>query len=261
MWNSRIVHPSNQAAYWAGQAKEVGTTLVDAGPATVGCNHLGVGFSRTVPAGTREDRMYFNLHIAKTAGTLFSFETSGTEMATLEGLLDAWWTTVKALSTNQVSLVEYRWHVVRDDSFNTYSDKTEDPDRAYKADKLGPAFRVTTRAVAGSVATSRLPDQVAATCTFRTASRRHWGRVYVPGIAFSQIDNTWGRLSTAYTVALAGAFRTLANALVTNGYELIVWSPSYRSGLTIRELMVDDIPDIQRRRRGKQASVRTVLTS
>src|SRR5262249_54437151 len=143
------------------------------------------------------------------------------------------------------SLAEYRWH---DWDINDVA--------------LGPADRVTSRSVAGTTgATSRLPDQDAQTVTWTTASRRHWGRVYLPGIGFNRIDNTTGRWASTQVDAAALHFHTLATSLVAGGYDMVVVSRQFHALLTIDTISVDDIVDIQRRRRAKQASYHKIYTS
>jgi hypothetical protein len=236
-WENRIVAPTAQLTYWGAQSLAVGTVLTDAGAANLGCNRCMMIFTRVTPTGTREDVMTLSFHIAKTAGALFSAFTSTADLNAALAIVTNWWGTLKATSSAQVTCREVRWY-----------------QQFWSSDLTGPAIRIDADGRAGSVATSRMPDQIASTVTLKTASRRHWGRVYIPGITRADVDTTYGRLTSAKADAIALATETLKNALTAGGFELLVWSPTAHSALTIAEIHCDDVVDIVRRRRAKQTN-------
>jgi hypothetical protein len=98
----------------------------------------------------------------------------------------------------------------------------------------------------------RSPDQLACNLTIRTASRKHWGRIELPGIDIGKWDPASGRLLNSSIDLLSGAFDGLHNSLATAGYRLGVWSQLHPTFMTASQLEVDDVPDIQRRRRPKR---------
>jgi hypothetical protein len=219
--------------------------LVDAGAAQVGCSFVTLSWARTTPSGTREDLATCTLAVAKDPGGLLWSTLVSADKATVEGYLDTWWASQKGHVVNQFSLVEYRWH-----------------DWRLTDDALGPADRVTSRAVAGTAgATVRIPDQCAMTLTFKTASRKHWGRIYLPGIFFSDLDPAMGRWAATPVGLIAGIYHTMLASLHSASMDVVVASRKYRGLLEVTELQVDDIVDIQRRRRAKQASFRQHYTS
>jgi hypothetical protein len=57
------------------------------------------------------------------------------------------------------------------------------------------------------------------------------------------------------------ATRTAAQALEALGVplSLIVWSQQYRAALDIDVIQMDDVPDVQRRRRAKQKATQTTF--
>ena len=250
-----IVHRAGEGAYWASQAKLVDTSVVDAGATALGCHRLTLEFSRTTASGTREDRMNCTAHIARHPGAgIYTKIPDSATFAVAEGHLDTWWTAQKALTADFVTLAGYRWHPVDADEF-----ELDDEGRRY--DKLGPAERVTARSVAGTATNAGMVDQVAETVTLRTASRKHWGRLYLPGYPTTQFQPASRRFAAGGVDGIATAFRTLVMNLDGSGLELGVWSPRGRAFLTMVELRCDDVPDIQRRRRAKQVAYAKTFSS
>lgn len=245
MWNLNITHSTTQSGYWHAQAIKGGTTLTDAGVTNVGASLCTIGFSRTVPTGLREDRATITVAIAKDpGGSLYSYLGSP-DKATVETALNTWWTSLKALISNQWSLVEYRWH-----------------DWAITEPLLGPADKTTTLAVSGTAGTAtRMPDQDAGTMTFVTPSRRHWGRVYLPGLAQANYDMSYGRFNSTNVDTVSGYWHTFLGSLASAGLEQVVPSRKYQALLSLSELHMDDVVDIVRRRRAKQPNYRKVYTS
>jgi len=121
-----------------------------------------------------------------------------------------------------------------------------------------------------------LPAQVACTVTELTDSRRHWGRFYLPGLSYNGLDVD-GTLKSAMVTAMANAAETLYKAWgALTDVTPIVWTRSshpieylgvapprwrpswiYPAGTTysapaalaVQSIRVDEILDIQRRRR------------
>jgi hypothetical protein len=187
--------------------------------------------------------MHFAVMVA--AGTAAYLDAS--QKAEVETDLGPFWVSLNALMPSGVNIVDYVWH----DWF--------EGDRFY-----GPADRITSSGgITGTIASSRLPDQVAATITFRTASRKHWGRMYVPSIAWTKMDSTYGRIANGTCDILASAARTLALATEANTARtsLVVFSLAHQAVLTIDEIHCDNVPDIVRRRRAKSASYRKAFTA
>lgn len=240
------------ADYWRVQALESSTFVKDVGASAFGCNRITTSFTRGTPTGTREDDAQVTLHVAKVVGGgLYTAIVLASEQAAVETILNTMWTSYMALMADNILQRDYRWHEVDPDKYKVKNDQY--------FDVLGPAVRLTTSARGGAVSASRMPDQVAVTCTFRTAGRKHWGRIYLPGLARTQYEATYGRV--ANPAAVASPLRTAINSLASAGYELGVWSPRGRAFLTITRLDVDNVPDVIRRRRPKQSSARQTYTS
>lgn len=239
-----IISPTSSLTYWSTQSKEVATTVTDSGAAVTGCNRAQLVFSRTTPSGLREDVMVINAHVYKIAGPLASTFPGGADLNAAKTCLTTWWTSQKVYHSDQITFREIRWYLVRDDQEDS-----------------GPPVRVDAVGVAGTAAAKRAPDQLSPTITLITASRKHWGRWYLPGVTRDFYETTYGRQSTATVDTMAGYFRTLALDLQTTGFNVCVWSPTARSVLDVYKIQMDDVPDVQRRRRPKQPNYRKVYTS
>ena len=131
--------------------------------------------------------------------------------------------------------------------------------------KPGPYWRVLPYTVPGAATAARLPDQLALTTTFRTASRRHWGRFYAGGFTALEVsaDAQQGHARQTCVDQLALSMQGLLNDLYDDARKtwLVIWSPKYRGALTVNELSVDDTWDIIRSRRAKFPSYRKTYTA
>lgn len=239
MWDKYIYFDPADAGYWEQQSKFSDTVM---SPTTGGSGHpqlstCSLVFTRTTPTSIVDDVMVTSFNFAGAVIANATSPLTSAEKATIEGLLNTWWTTVKPFCPSSLTLKEYRWH--------DYADVKAKP---------GPAVRITAVGVAatGSIVTA-VPDQVAETQTFRTASRRHWGRVYLPKLAAGAFDQ-YGRIVASTVDGLAAATRTLFNGADTAGVEVVVPSREHGAILTITELAMDSTPDVIRRRRAKHPS-------
>jgi hypothetical protein len=125
---------------------------------------------------------------------------------------------------------------------------------------------VTTVGTPGTDAVSSYnPFQVAASITLKTTHRKHWGRIYLPGIANQRIGST-SRITAACCDALANATDTMIGSMLTNvDFPFIpstqadgVLAPAM---LSITAVQVDDVPDVVRSRRPKTTTYRKTLTA
>lgn len=125
----------------------------------------------------------------------------------------------------------------------------------------GPVYReIVTSSGVGSGTV--LPAQVAATVTLRTAHPKHWGRAYWPTPYAAAFDSL-GRLGSAYRTSLADGWHDMADTLGTAGFLVCVPvgqadNHVFHGLLGVTEYVVDDVPDVQRRRRARQVGARTI---
>ena len=198
MWDRTITTTASSATYWAGQSY-FSDTVVQQAVGAFSTSKVTLLWSRTTPAGTREDFVSTNLHICVHVGAGSYVALTDTQKGEAEADLDTFTTAIAARQSNSHTLVRYDWHDI------TVGDA-----------HYGPVDRSTTKSTAGTAVNFRMPDQISANATFRTSSRKHWGRIYLPGIAQTAYETTYGRVSNAQCDGIASDVRTLANNLVAN---------------------------------------------
>lgn len=246
-----LTFASDQETYWRSKAIDADATVVNSASALLGTSRVTLGFTRVTPAGTREDRAVTSIWVAKAVGGgLFSM-IPVSELAALEPALTTFVTTIMVGISSDWINVEYAWHQVNEDSPR---------DETGRGQKMGPAVRTTVVSNIGSSGVTRLPDQVASTLTLRTVVRSSWGRLYWPGGVSANLQTQYGRWLTTRVDNLANALNTLHDTWQTAGYQIGVYSQLHPAFLTPKAIEVDDVPDIVRRRRVKQANYRKILT-
>lgn len=247
-WTHDIYSAHSLVPYWTGVSKFSDTTVHDNPDASFEFTVVTTTFTRTTPSGAprSDDIVECNMGMTQIIGGVSEGVDIVTNGANVEGLLNSFWASVQAAAmSSEYSRQSYIWH-------------------QYKgvAAKPGPAVRTTATSGAGG-ATARIADQVAATVSLRTASRKHWGRIYVPGIPSSAFVTGGVLASSAIVDVMALAGRTLVNGLaaLTNPVEWGVASRKFSGFLVASALEVDDIPDVQRRRRTNSAPYKKIYTS
>lgn len=194
---------------------------------------------RTSLGGVDEDVAVVSLHFINiTSGAVDPTWVTG-DFTTIESALDTWWTTIKAGVTSNVTLSEYRWYHVRPGSLS------------------GDAVRITSRSVAGTAtAVGTMPPQVAMSVTFKTALRKRWGRIYLPGMSTSKLDT--GMIAAAWVASVATATETLFNTCRAADMEPVVYSPTDARAFPILQVQVDDLWDVIRSRRYGRPTVKAL---
>lgn len=222
-------------------------------PEDVAWDYVVLRWSRATPGGTAEDYAQIGFNIVNiTGGDLDASWTTG-DYTAVETALNEWWTTVKASIDDSHTLVDYR-HYQRSFANPMTADK--------RFAEMGPPRRITTVGTAGTNVQTELPYQVAMSVTLKTPLPRHWGRVYLPGMASNKLG-TNGRWASTPMSAIANATAELMDDLNGGGYFIVVPVTQISSVLTpallnVTDIVVDDIPDVIRRRRPRQAAARTV---
>lgn len=254
LWTSSLIASSAEAAYWDTVSFISGTAKTYVAPDVVGGSMQTFVFGRTTSGTLREDQALFSLHWAVEAGPgAPCVPLSGAQASSIETITDTMVTAWLTRMTSGWTLTQYQWRDFRGDF--PRSAKTG-------AVKYSPTWRTTVKTKVGTDVGIRLPDQCSSTITLTTASRAHWGRSYIGGLS-AQALGTFGRLGSAYVDGIADPIRTAFNSAValpaiTNP---VVWSAQHAGVMSIRELHMDDVCDIQRRRRAKQVGYRKSYTA
>lgn len=204
-----------------------------------------------------EDDRTFSIHLIKLASGSPTPDWVAADFTAAENALDAFWTSLKTQISVSYFLKQYRWY------------------------KAGPAIvppqepvRVGDRNVPGAIAVATgtpLPPQVACSVTEKTASRKAWGRFYIPGLTHFFYSTASGRAATTNLSDMADRCDVMYEAFRTAGIPAVVYSaakperPKKPSGtlpaigaraLTVDQIQVDDIPDVIRSRRHSTPTLR-----
>lgn len=216
-------------------------------------------YTRATPTGTSEDAAQWKLDLLNlTGGSVDTSWTSG-DFAAVATAFDAFETAWKANRMSSHTLVEYRGYPMR---FNP-SDPGPDADGkgARPFADTGPPVWLASRTSPGTASSNAMPYQVACTITMRTAWPKHWGRIYLPGPNIPL--GTGSRWAPAQMQSLANAFFDLQDDLAAAGFLVVIpvgqlTKAPFHALLGVNEVVVDDIPDVVRRRRPKRAAARAV---
>lgn len=98
---------------------------------------------------------------------------------------------------------------------------------------------------------AELPPQCALSITWETSARRHWGRIYWGGLINSLIAD--GRVTSANLSTWGTAIDAFGTALRQGGQGLVVWDRAAWAPHDVTTFRIDDVMDVQRRRRFSQA--------
>jgi hypothetical protein len=241
---------SDARSYWDAQSKFSDTNVVSEAidaPELV-CDVMSFIFTKTTATGIVEDVTVSRLAVAKILLGAGTTPLDSGDRDALDPKIGTFWTAAKAFFPSHVVLKEVQWH--------QYSAASNKP---------GPAQRIGVFGVAGTgSATNVVPDQVATSVTFRTASRIHWGRMYMPQ-PISTACTTYGKLSTTHCDGVALAFKNFLADIDTVDVGGTGITPVIRSSkaalLSIDEIHVDDVPDVIRSRRASFPTYRKSYTS
>jgi len=251
LYTANVLYDSTNASYWENESFWPGTDLTPLAPAEIEGSQLTVQFSRTVEAGLEEDKAMFRVHLAVDAGPGANMVplTNAQAQQVEDNFQQAWATHLGALMATRWSQAEFTWRNYGA-AYPLAKDGTSKP---------GPIWRATPLAIPGSSSGVALADQLAATVTYRTPSRQHWGRSYWGGLTTMAFDHELsGKLANGYVQSLCEGFDQwhMANSNEASIVNLWVWSAKHRGALSVTEVSVDDVPDIVRRRRAKGPSFR-----
>jgi hypothetical protein len=163
-----------------------------------------------------------------------------------ETIIETWWGATKGLFASDLTFEEIRWY-------------QEGP----SVTPPNPVVRTTSVGVAATGGGPALPPQVSTTVTLQTAIRKYWGRMYLPAPRDGALDDTstvWGRWDHSFVDSWCTDLQGMFNDLGAIGLIPAVYSRAGAAFMSVVGLEVDDVPDIQRRRRFATTGYRKQLT-
>lgn len=162
------------------------------------------------------------------------------------------------LTTGDVDLVDDAWQDMLIAIDSLFSGDYNPEERRYydvpaTAGPLGDPFDVRIGTLTGGVGSSaaELPPQCAVSVTWETSARRHWGRIYLPGMINSLISH--GRITSANLTVIGDAIDAMGTAMRSAGNGIVVWDRAAWAPHDVTTFRIDDVVDVQRRRRFGQA--------
>lgn len=221
-----------------------------AAPTTLEWRRFQMVWNRTTPTGTSEDRAQVKLDLLNVTSDELDVTWTSTDYSTVQNLLNTWKNAILPYMSPSQQWVQTRAYRMK---FNPLPDVT----RPFA--ETGPPVYVTT--IGGTATgTGAVPYQIAPTVTFRTSWPKHWGRMYLPTPGTGSFDAN-GRLTSTYITGVQAATATLLGGLHDAGFYPVVPvgqldKQPFHALLGVTVVTVDDVPDVQRRRRARQVSSR-----
>jgi hypothetical protein len=152
-----------------------------------------------------------------------------------ETIIETWWGATKGFYSSDLTFEEIRWY-------------NEGPE----VTPPNPVVRTTSVGVAATSSDAALPPQVSTTVTLMTPLRKYWGRMYLPAPrtgALNASGTSRGRWDTGFVDDWCDDTKDMFNDLGAIGLIPAVYSRAGNAFMAVTGVEVDDVPDIQRRRR------------
>lgn len=163
------------------------------------------------------------------------------DFSTVEALIGTWWTAERPQASQLLKFREIRWY-------------RHGPD----IPPPNPVERITAVGTLGTSSLDMLPPQACTNITFRTGSRRNWGRAAIPWPTEGRNDPN-GFLNTTSVDSMATNAAALYSSAVAADFPLVVVSLTDLATFNVEEVEVDNVWDVQRRRRWKTSTYRKIL--
>lgn len=203
--------------------------------------------TRSTPAGTVEDKAQFKFDFINiTADEIDNTWTTGDDTA-LNARIGTFRSALLPFLNPTQQLAQVRWYRMR---FNPVLDV------ARPFADTGPPVSVGAYSTVAGTQSGNMPYQASQSVTLRTAWARHWGRVYLPSFGTVALDS-FGRLTSTQRSGIRGVVAAMLGGAHDDGFYPVVPvgqldKQPFHGLLGVETIAVDDIPDVQRRRRPKQ---------
>jgi hypothetical protein len=192
------------------------------------------------------DIMETSFALFKIDGTDPSPSWDGTDFSNAETIFETWWGAVKGYFPALLKFEAIKWY-----------------QEGAAIVPPNPVHRTTVVNVAGTGSNAALPPQCSSTVTLQVPLRKNWGRFYLPQLDISVLQTagtTEGRYKNAFVDDMATAAHDMFDDLGGIGLIPAVYSRAGHSFMAVGAVEVDDVPDIQRRRRPATTGYRNTQT-
>lgn len=229
--------------------------------------YVAFSFQRSTPVSTLEDRAMFGLNVTNITNGDLDKSWTTQDYTDCDTAFTEFFTAIKANISTSHTLIDYRYYKKTFNASipaNTPADAI-DPATGKKYirfNKLGAPEHIFAVNMPGTAAQQPLPYQCSCSITLKTPTPKHWGRIYLPGLTSAGVT-TNGRLISSMCTFNANQMAELIDDLHQKGFQIVVPTTQVQNVIhyalsTVSQVVVDDIPDVQRRRRPKQAALRSV---
>lgn len=223
-----------------------GASIVSGGASAAAGSGVGVRravlvFTRTPPGAFTDDVAECHFDFLNITSGVPDDTWTTADFTTLEGLLSTWFTGFYGMVSTLHTFSEVRWYRVGTGVVGA-----------------NPAVRVTPNLTAGTSSASMLSPQTAVSITMKTARRKQWGRTYLPGFTTASLGAD-GVISTTAVNQVAVATDGLITAAQGSDFYGGVLSDVAGSFFATEQVQVDNLYDVIRRRRWRNATYKKIL--
>jgi hypothetical protein len=225
----------------AGSGAYTPSERVSGGPSAVEGEGIGVRrvllkITPPAPGGFTDDVRVMHFDFLNLTGGAPDDTWTDTDYAQAETAVENWFGAVQSCLSTTYTFHEARWYRI--------GPGVNPPNPAQKV------FAVTN---VGSSSSAELPPQCALSITLKTAARKQWGRTYLPGLTTAMLGGFGLADSTKVNLVGAATDALIAEAN-THDLHLVVYSPTKQAANTVESVQVDNVIDVIRSRRWRNAT-------
>lgn len=239
-------------------ALEYATEFSD--PEEVEWRRLMLRFEDLVSSDTADD-MWVTLDFCNITNETVDTSWTDADYAMVEGEIAQFLTTpYSAIMCNNTRFAEFRWYRRM---YNPIAEGVLPKDAKHFVDS-GPPVRVVPFSIPGQAGAYQAP-QVAWTITEITSIRANWGRLYLPKPAPTYVGSS-GQIAPATVQSVLEAWRLrMHNCMTAELFPVVpltqVDGITTHGLLTVDQVRMDSVQDVQRRRRPVSATTRITAST
>lgn len=207
----------------------------------IGVRRATMEFTQTPPGSVADDVRLIHFDFLNLTGGVPDDTWTSTDFSTLTGHLSDFWTAIKPDLSTTLTAGVIRFY------------------------RIGPGIVPPNPAefVTGAIGTSGgsagapLPPQDALSITLKTADRKRWGRTYLPGLVATHLGSH-GEADGTIISDVGTATDALIAAAAADDFVMVVYSPTTEGAHTVESVQVDNLVDVIRSRRWRNATSKYV---
>lgn len=227
---------AGSGAYASGERVSGGVTAVEG--VGIGVRRYSLRITPPAPGGFTDDVRVMHFDFLNLTGGAPDDTWTDTDYDTVEGHVEDWFGAVQSLLSTTYTFHESRVYRI-----------------GPGVNPPNPAVKVYSVTNVGTSSSAELPPQDAMSITLKTSARKQWGRTYLPGLT-TAILGGYGLADSDKCDTLGGATDDMIAAAADDDFHLVVYSPTKQAANTVQSVQVDNIIDVIRSRRWRNATHR-----